>query len=234
MIFQTNQIYIYDCLNALKQIPDNYIDLIVTDPPYEISRDTNYKYGNTDRKRHNFNFGDWDKIEDEYLKDVIIELFRVLKSGSAIYLFFDIYKINKITELFKEIGFNQVKVLTWLKTNPLPANCKITYVNATEFLVYAVKGKNATFNIDGMHRGCFEYQVCKGKERTEHPTQKPLDLIGEFIKISSNPGQLVLDPFIGSGTTAVAAKSLGRNYLGFDLSENYINIAIDRLANIKA
>jgi site-specific DNA-methyltransferase (adenine-specific) len=229
---ELNRIYQRDCIEGMRMIPDKSIDLIATDPPYEISRKTNFHKGNAKRKRHDYDFGEWDKADDDLIENAIREGYRVLRNGGVMYTFFDAHKINRITELYKEVGFKQIKVLPWIKTNPVPANCKVTYVNAVEFFVYGVKKGSATFNVDRIHLGVFETPICQGKERTAHKTQKPLRLFNELISISSNEGDVVLDPFMGSGTTAVAAAQLNRRYIGFEREPEYVQIANQRLESL--
>ncbi len=125
----------------------------------------------------------------------------------------------------------------WHKTNPMPRNMKIHFVNSTESWIYFVNNATSgTFNYDGVVRHDFiESSVCPASEKKfgKHPTQKPLKIMKELISRVSNPGDVILDPFMGSGSTCVASTILGRKYIGIELNEQYFNIAKSRIENLK-
>ena len=222
-----------DCLELIKQIPSNSVDLILIDPPYEISRPTNFQSGeetgrDTDRFRISMDFGEWDK-NFTGLEVVIKEGYRILRQGGTMICFYDLWKIETLKNLYDSNKFKQVRFIEWMKTNPVPINSKINYLtNAREVAVSAIKGSKPTFN-SSYDNGLYSYPICAGKERTIHPTQKPLSLITDLILKHSNEGDMVLDCFMGSGTTGVACKNTNREFIGMELDEKYYKVACERL-----
>lgn len=222
-----------DCLELIKQIPSNSVDLILIDPPYEISRPTNFQSGeetgrDTDRFRISMDFGEWDK-NFTGLEVVIKEGYRILRQGGTMICFYDLWKIETLKNLYDRNKFKQVRFIEWMKTNPVPINSKINYLtNAREVAVSAIKGSKPTFN-SSYDNGLYSYPICAGKERTIHPTQKPLSLITDLVLKHSNEGDVVLDCFMGSGTTGVACKNTNREFIGMELDEKYYKVACERL-----
>ena len=136
-----------------------------------------------------------------------------------------------LKQIAEENKFKQFRLIRWDKTNPVPVNSKLNYLsNATEYALTCVKGGTPTFHSE-YNPGIFTYPICSGKERTEHPTQKPLILMQELLNIHTNKYDVVLDPFMGSGSTGVACKSLNREFIGIELDEKYFSIARDRIEN---
>ena len=232
---QLNNIENCDCLEYLKKIPDNSVDLVVTDPPYNVSQKSNIKYNNLNIVK---NFGDWDFGFDP--KPVLAELKRVLKPNGQIYIFCATKQIPEYMAILEDKWFFR-NLLVWYKTNPAPRISKTNFVFANEYIVYAIndKGKpsESTFNFgkqSEMHN-MFITSALRGKERLKnngkaiHPTQKPLSILKKLIEVSSNEGDVVLDPFMGVGSTAVACKELGRNFLGCELDNYYYNLSLKRL-----
>ena len=230
-----------DCLEVMKDIPDKSIDLILTDPPYLISKKSGFNSGgawnNAEDKRlqktpPKTDFGEWDKKEIDFFI-AFKEFYRVLKPSGTIVCFFDIWKMHYLKQIAEENKFKQFRLIRWDKTNPVPVNSKLNYLsNATEYALTCVKGGKPTFHSE-YNPGIFKYPICSGKERTEHPTQKPLNLMQELLKIHTNDGDIVLDPFMGSGSTGVACKNLNRNFIGIELDENYFKIAEERIENYR-
>lgn len=222
-----------DCLKLIKQVPSNSVDLILIDPPYEISRPTNFQSGeetgrDTDRFRISMDFGEWDK-NFTGLEVVIKEGYRILRQGGTMICFYDLWKIETLKNLYDSNKFKQVRFIEWMKTNPVPINSKINYLtNAREVAVSAIKGSKPTFN-SSYDNGLYSYPICAGKERTIHPTQKPLSLITDLVLKHSNEGDMVLDCFMGSGTTGVACKNTNREFIGMELDEKYFEIACNRI-----
>ena len=228
-----------NCLQYLKTLPDKSINLVLIDPPYVISKDTNFQKGektgrDTDRFRISMDFGDWDKEEEftfEDLKETVKECFRVLKNGGTFICFYDIWKITELKECMEEAKFKQLRFIEWVKTNPVPINSKINYLtNSREIALVGIKGSKPTFNSE-YDNGIYRYPICHDKGRF-HPTQKPLDLFSELIKKHSNEEDNVLDCFCGSGTTAVSCMKLNRNFYGCELNETYFKKSVDRLCEI--
>ena len=230
-----------DCIELMKDIPDRSIDLILTDPPYLISKEGGFTVGgswnNPSDKRLRMtppktDFGEWDKKEIDF-NTVFKEFYRVLKPSGTLICFFDIWKMQYLKTVAEENKFKQFRLIRWDKTNPVPVNSRLNYLtNASEYALTCVKGGSPTFH-SKYNPGIFRYPICSGKERTEHPTQKPVDFMIELLNIHTNEGDLVLDSFMGSGSTGVACKKLNRNFIGIELDENYFNIAKERIENYK-
>lgn len=219
-----------DCFDSLKIIPNNSVDLIITDPPYNISRESNFTNGSTNKKYNSISldFGDWDQSEVN-LESLFYEFKRVLKNGGTLIIFYDIWKANKLKSLAEKFKLKQPRVCQWVKTNPVPVNSKINYLsNAVEFFFLFTKGKKNTFN-SKYDKGIYQYPICHGLERTIHPTQKPIKLFEDLIKKHSNEDDLILDPFGGSGTTAEACIKLSRKYILIENDSTYYNLILDRI-----
>jgi len=225
-----------DCLKYLKTIPDNFVDLVVIDPPYNVSQKQNIKYKNLNIVK---NFGSWDYGFDPI--PVLKELKRVLKSKGQIYVFCSTKQIPIYMNEFIEKWFFR-NLIVWYKTNPAPRMSKLNFVFANEYIVYAIneKGKpsESVFNFSGqvtMHNTIIT-SALQGKERlkntlgkTAHPTQKPLSVLKKLIAVSSNEGDVILDCFMGVGSTAVACKELNRSFIGCELDKQYWEIGGKRL-----
>lgn len=175
-------------------------------------------------------FGEWDEKEFD-IDTVIKECYRILKTSGTMIMFFDIWKMQDLKGIMEQYKFKQFRLCRWDKTNPVPVNSKLNYLsNSTEYFITAVKGGKPTFHSE-YDKGIYTYPICSGSERTSHPTQKPLVLIDELIKKHSNENDLIIDPFMGSGTTGVSAKKLGRSFIGMELDEGYFKIAQERIEN---
>lgn len=228
-----------DCIEYIKQIDSCSVDLILIDPPYGISKKSNFK-SHSDLadpdlvKKYNFSidFGEWDKEEINW-DFLFMQFHRILKDRGTLIIFYDVWKTSTLKLLADKYKFNQPRVCQWQKTNPVPVNSKINYLsNSIEFFFTFVKGKKPTFN-SKYDNGVYRYPICHGFERTIHPTQKPLSLIKEIILKHSNPGDLVLDTFAGSGTTGEACQLTNRNYILIERDEKYFNIMKNRLEKQK-
>ena len=227
-------------LELLSTIENNSIDLVLTDPPYIISKESGmqrYKDslengGEVDKKfgkkyAISTEFGEWDRsftIDDLELS--INEFYRILRPGGTCIIFFDLWKIETLTNLLSK--FTKHRFIEWVKTNPVPINQKATYLsNAREIAISCVKGGKATFN-SKYDKGIYEYPIYGGKDRF-HPTQKSLPMFEELIKKHSNECDVVVDPYGGSGTTALAAKNTNRLYLCCEPSDEYFQRGYDRV-----
>lgn len=235
-------LYNTDCIKAMSKIDKDMIDLIVTDPPYNLgnfmkNRDTNLK-----KMRDNFfgsagwddmEFDDWEKSMDLFFK----ESARVIKNGGTMIVFMAIIKVETIIKLAEKHGFYYKTTGIWHKTNPMPRNMNLHFVNSTEaWLYFTYKKKTGTFNNNGaLYHDFIETSVTSNGERKygKHPTQKPEALIKHFVELLSNTNDWILDPFMGSGTTGVVAKQLGRNFIGVELDENYFEMAQERIEGTK-
>lgn len=216
-----NQIYNEDCLETMKRMPDKSIDLVLTDIPYEeCDIDNNGLWTKA-----------WDTMEKAdkgtFDLDIFIgELDRICKG--SFYIFCGMEQISQIRKYFRVKG-HTTRLIVWEKTNPTPFNAKFVYLSGIETCVWIKKG-GATFN-SFFKNTVFKHP--KGIDKTDHPTTKPLKLFEEFIKISTNENDIVYDPCMGSGTTAIAAKALNRNYIGSELDEDYYKIIQKRLSAVQ-
>jgi site-specific DNA-methyltransferase (adenine-specific) len=225
-----------DCFELIKNVESKSVDLILVDPPYLISRDSNFnkysdetskemanKYGNI-----SIDFGEWDKGELDW--DFLFKEYnRVLRDGGTLIIFYDVWKSTEIKTMADKYKFKQPRVCQWQKSNPVPINSKLNYLsNAIEFFFTFVKGKKPTFH-SVYDNGTYRYPICHGKERYEHPTQKPLQLIIDIVNKHSNPGDLVLDNFAGTGTTAHACILTDRKYIVMERDEKYFEIIKSRI-----
>jgi site-specific DNA-methyltransferase (adenine-specific) len=203
-----------DCILALKSIEDNSVNMCLTDIPYnEVNRKTSgirvFDKGSVD-------------VFDVNLGDFILELNRVV-SGSF-YIFCGINQISEIRNIFHETLSLTVRLGVWTKTNPTPVNGSRLWLSGQEFCIFARKPK-ATFN-EHCKKALWEYP--SGKSKT-HPTEKPIKLFERLIKASSNPGDTIIDPCMGSGTTGVACKNLGRDFIGIEIDKKYFKMAESRI-----
>ena len=208
-----------DCLEVLKGIPDNSIDLVVTDPPYSMA------YVSSHRKSR-FSAIHFDELDGDltWFHDFANQANRVLKNHTHIYIFCNDYAISDYRHMLQYSKFKNKRVLVWVKNDHTAGDLDGDYGNKTEFILFAQKGRR-------LLNGKRNVNVLNYDRVSElyHPTQKPTSLISFLIKKSSNPGDIVLDPYLGSGTTAVAAKQLGRRYIGIEINPKYCEIAEDRL-----
>lgn len=205
------------------------VDLLLTDPPYCVSR--NHQLGFSNMGRAGMDYGEWDYNFDQ--KEWIIKTSELVKNGGSIIIFNDWKNISYMCEALQESGFIIKDLLRWEKNNPMPRNVNSRYVTDFEVAVWAVKGgKKWTFNKPESVpylRPVFKSGLVPGGKNRIHPTQKHLGIIEEIIKVHSNPDDLIFDPFSGSGTTALACKNLGRNFIGSEIDKQYYEKAIKRL-----
>ena len=183
------------------------------------------KYGTIYGKKYcvKTDYGDWDaNFTMPILDQFIAEYYRKLKKGGTLILFFDLWKISQLKDLLEKHKFQQIRFIEWIKTNPQPLNSKTNYLtNCREIALLGVKGGKPTFH-SKYDNGIYMFPLQGGKNRF-HPTQKSLALFEELIKKHSNEGDVVMDTFLGGGTTAIAARNTGRHFKGCEISEEYIN-----------
>ena len=216
-----NTIQCLDCMEGLKKLPNNSIDLILADPPYGISKKLNCKgkrLGTT--AKLDFEFGEWDVFNRQWVK------LAVPKVKGWFISFCAKKDLGIYWKALEEDGFVAIDALVWQKPDPLPLNAKSRFLNAWETAIIGKK-PGGTWNSTYEHN-ILKFQAPKGKNRI-HPTQKPLGLFKKIIELTTNKNDLVLDPFMGSGTTAVACKILKRNYIGFEKSSKYCKEAKKRV-----
>jgi DNA modification methylase len=223
-------------LELLKQIGDNSIDLVLTDPPYIISRKTGFKAcgpGGVERLRISMNFGKWDNLpmmeHTKLMKAVINEYYRVLKKSGTCIIWYDLFKIGILKDWMEAAGLKQVRFIEWIKTNPVPINSKINYLtNGREAALSSVKSGKPVFN-SVYDNGVYSAPIHRDGGKRLHPTQKPLGITRDLILKHSLEGGLVLDTFCGSGTTLIAALETGRNFLGCEIDEDYYDSGVKRI-----
>ena len=220
-----------DCLDLMKQIPDKSIDLIVTDPPYEVSA-TNK--GGTINNIKKLNKSLNDLVVADIANGYSIEKFggefmRVMKEPN-IYLWCNKKQIPDYLKFYVDKYRCKFEIIKWAKVNALPTYAN-KYLSDTEYLLYFHKGKGKCF--PQSYEDAKTYYIApinhKDKKLYRHPTIKPLDLTQKVIRNSSREGQVVLDPFMGSGTTGVACVKENRNFIGYEINETFFDIAKKRI-----
>jgi modification methylase len=253
MGFPAETIILGDSLDELKKLPDCSVDLVFADPPYNLQlggdllRPDNSKVDAVD--------DDWDRFDsfeayDIFTKAWLKECRRVLKDDGALWVIGSYHNIFRVGATLQDLGFWILKDIIWRKANPMPNFKGTRFTNAHETLIWATKsrgGKRYTFNYDAMKMANDELQMrsdwtlplCTGDERLKdaagvkaHPTQKPEALLHRVILASTKPGDVILDPFFGTGTTGAAAKRLGRRFIGIEREEAYAKLAKDRIAKV--
>lgn len=227
-----NTIQLGNCYELIKQIPDNSIDLIITDPPYEIETEGgNTNIGQSLKKNMLKELNDLE-ITTGINYDILEEYVRVMKKIN-IYIWCNKKQILEYMKFFIEKYNCSFEIMTWCKTNPTPL-CSGNYLIDKEFCLYFRKGVklNTTFSTASTY--WITTKNVKDKDKFNHPTIKPLEIIKKLVINSSNVGGVILDTFAGSGTTCVACKELGRNYIGMEIDEEYWKIANNRLNGINA
>ncbi len=249
---ELNKLHQGDCIELLKNIPDNSVDLIFADPPYNLQLNGElYRPNQTKVDAVN---DDWDKFEskEEYDKFTALwmqECHRILKNTGSFWVIGTYHNIFRVGTILQNTGFWMLNDIIWVKTNPMPNFKGTRFNNAHETLIWATKSKtsNYTFHYHSMKvinddlqmRSDWLIPICQGVERIKvngqkaHSTQKPAELLFRIIISTSNPNDIVLDPFSGSGTTAAVAKRLGRRFIAFDREEFYIKVGNERLEKIK-
>ncbi len=219
-----------DFARFLKSLPPDSVDLMLTDPPYNISKKTGFSCvgpNSVERFAVSMDFGAWDHAEIN-LNHLAKHTYRTLRKGGTAIVFYDVWKLTTLANALTAAGFVQLRLIEWIKTNPVPLNSKRNYLtNSREIAVLAVKSGKPTFNSE-YDNGQYHYPIPHNGTRY-HPTQKPLPLFNDLVKKHSKPGDLIVDPFVGSGTTAIAAISHGRKFAGCDADAGYIAIAKQRI-----
>jgi modification methylase len=243
-----------DCIAQMNRLPEQSVDMIFADPPYnlqlegELHRPNNTKVDAVD--------DDWDKFADFASYDRFTEAWltaarRVLKDDGSIWVIGSYHNIFRVGTRLQDLGFWMLNDVIWRKTNPMPNFRGRRFTNAHETLIWCAKSKEsrATFNYESMKalnddlqmRSDWLLPICSGGERLKdgkgkkgHPTQKPEALLHRVIMAATKPGDVVLDPFFGSGTTGAVAKRLGRRWIGIERDPAYIDLARTRIAAIQA
>ena len=243
-----NQILQGDCVEILKSLPENSVDVIFADPPYNLQlRKDLYR---PDRSKVDAVNDGWDKFEDfkaydEFTSKWLSASKRVLKETGTIWVIGSYHNIYRVGAIMQDLGFWILNDIIWVKNNPMPNFRGVRFTNAHETMIWAQKKKGAkyTFNHRSMKalnndlqmRSDWEIPLATGKQRIKmngskaHSTQKPEGLLYRVILSSSNVGDVILDPFFGSGTTGAVAKKLGRNWIGIEQEKKYVKVAQKRI-----
>jgi len=246
-----NTIHQGDCIALLQQIPDNSVDLIFADPPYNLQ--LNGELTRPDQTKVDAVNDAWDKFDsmeiyDKFTHDWLKECRRVLKNTGSIWVIGTYHNIFRVGAKLQDLGFWMLNDVVWIKSNPMPNFKGTRFNNAHETMLWATKSEQSkytfhyhsmkTMNEDLQMRSDWLIPICQGEERIKvngqkaHSTQKPEELLYRVILSTSNVGDIVLDPFSGSGTTAAVAKKLGRKYIAFEREQFYIDVANNRLKEI--
>ena len=253
---KTDIIYQGDCVETLdNKIDPETVSLVFADPPYNLSGKGLKWKGNKTGGDWYMVDEKWDKMPEkayfEFTKKWIKGCHCVLKEGGSIYISCTYHNIGEILVVLKGLGFKINNVITWQKTNAMPNMTRRVFTHSTEFVVWAVKGKKWIFNYEELRkmnpdkqkdgslkqmRDVWQLPLVQGKERIRgkdnraiHPTQKPEEMLRRIILASSNKGDVVLDPFVGSGTTTFVAEKLGRNWIGIEKDKKYFKVAQNRM-----
>lgn len=226
---EINKIYNVDAIVALKELEDSSIDLVVTDCPYSvISGGTNSKWKSGWKTSVlSKNDGKIFEHNDLEFEDWVPEIYRVLKEDSDFYCMVNTINIEDLLRVARESGFKLHNILVWQKNT---VNTNRWYMKNCEFTCYFYKGQAKTIN-DTSSLQVHQFNNIVGEK--DHPTEKPCELMKFYIKNSSKEGDLILDPFAGSGSTLVAAKECRRNYIGFEIDKKYFDVASKRLNQAK-
>jgi len=224
MKIELDRIYNMDCMGGVKSIPDGTIDLCVTDPPYLIETQGGGLYAQQDKQY----VKELNDIKDGFRTEILDELCRVMKRIN-IYIFCSQKQIIPLTDYFVTKRGCNWNLLCWHKDNPVPA-CGNKYLTDTEYLLFfRQKGVKLYGNFD-TKRTWFNTPLNQAdKEKWGHPTIKPLGIVRTLVFNSSEEGQTILDPFMGSGTTAIACIKEKRHFVGFELSKDYYDMACKRI-----
>lgn len=231
------QLFNDDAYKKVKELQKLGIEInhIITDPPYNISKENNFS--TMKNPRAGVDFGNWDHGEFD-LYSWIPEYARLLSKNGSMIIFCSYRYISHIIDTLETSEANMVvkDVLVWQKSNPMPRNINRRYVQDMEFAIWAVKKKAKwVFNKPDNKaylRAIFNTSIVSGAEKLGHPTQKSLKLMEDIIAIHTNPGEIILDPFMGSGSTGEAALKLGREFIGIEYEKKYFDMAENRLKKI--
>lgn len=240
-----------DCIEEMKKIPSNSVNLIFADPPYNLQlggdlyRPNQTKVDAVD--------DDWDKFSsfynyDQFTKDWLEQSQRILDKNGAIWVIGSYHNIFRVGKILQDLGFWILNDIVWIKSNPMPNFKGTRFNNAHETLIWASKSQLSKpvfhyksmkiANDDKQMRSDWYLPICSGAERIKvdgvkaHSTQKPEELLRRVIISTTNEGDIILDPFMGSGTTGAVAKKLGRNFIGIEKNKDYVKIAKNRIEGI--
>ncbi len=248
-----DKVLVGDCLEQLARIPSRSVDMVFADPPYNLQLSGNLT--RPDQSRVNGVHEHWDKFDsfaayDAFTRAWLAECRRVLKKDGTLWVIGSYHNIFRVGAIMQDLGYWLLNDVIWLKTNPMPNFRGRRFTNAHETLIWAARDKNSryTFNYEALKalnedkqmRSDWLLPICAGNERLRdskgrklHPTQKPEGLLYRVLLSSSKPGDVVLDPFFGTGTTGAVARRLGRRFIGIERDPHYAEAAERRIAAIR-
>src|SRR5437660_989502 len=252
-VLETSRIIVGDCVAQMSKLPAASVDLVFADPPYNLQLKGELK--RPDESQVDAVNDDWDKFSsfaayDDFTRAWLLAARRLMKPAATIWVIGSYHNIFRVGTILQDLGFWILNDVVWRKTNPMPNFRGRRFTNAHETMIWAARDPNAkgyTFNYEALKAGNEDVQVrsdwtlalCTGEERLKggdgkklHPTQKPEALLARVILAASRPGDLVLDPFCGSGTTGAVAKRLGRRFIGFERDETSAQAAEPRIAAV--
>ncbi len=246
-------ILVGDCIDHMNALPANSVDLVFADPPYNLQLSEGLT--RPDQSKVDAVDDDWDKFDsfahyDKFTRAWLKAARRVLKPNGAIWVIGSYHNIFRVGSALQDLDFWMLNDVIWRKANPMPNFRGTRFTNAHETLIWAAKEQKSkvTFNYNALKlsnddtqmRSDWLFPICSGGERLKndadekvHPTQKPEPLLFRILNATTNPGDVVLDPFFGTGTTGAVAKKMGRHFIGIEREAEYINAALKRIANIK-
>ena len=248
---QLDSIYQGDCVDILSSLPDRSVDLVFADPPYNLQ--LQQELWRPNMTRVDAVDDEWDRFDgfaayDQFTRDWLTACRRVLKDTGTIWVIGSYHNIYRIGAALMDLDYWILNDVVWIKQNPMPNFRGVRFTNAHETLIWAQKRRGAryTFNYQAMKalnddlqmRSDWEIPICRGAERITvggekaHSTQKPEALLYRVILSSSNPGDVVLDPFFGTGTTGAVAKKLRRRWIGVERDARYIQVAQERIDRV--
>ena len=249
-----DEILVGDCVEAMNRLPAGSVDLVFADPPYNLQLRGELKRPN--ESKVNGVADAWDQFSgfdayDRFTRDWLAAARRVLKPDGALWVIGSYHNIFRVGSALQDLDYWMLNDIIWRKTNPMPNFRGKRFTNAHETLIWAAKSdaSKVTFNYDAMKalnddlqmRSDWTLPICTGAERLKdadgrkaHPTQKPEALMHRVLLSTTNPGDVVLDPFFGSGSTGAAAKRLGRRFIGIEREQIYADYALDRIEDVVA
>ncbi len=248
-----DRVILGDCLTTLGTLPEGSVDLVFADPPYNLQLER--ALSRPDQSIVDAVDDEWDKFTsfgayDTFTRAWLGGVRRVMADNATIFVIGSYHNIFRVGTIMQDLGFWILNDIVWRKNNPMPNFRGRRFTNAHETMIWASKSQTAksyTFNYEALKAGNEDCQVrsdwliplCTGAERLKdeddrklHPTQKPETLLGRVVMAASNPGDVVLDPFFGTGTTGAVAKRLGRRYVGLERDAGYARAAADRIAAV--
>jgi modification methylase len=249
-----DQVFVGDCVAELEKLPKHSVDLIFADPPYNLQLGGDLT--RPDQSKVDAVDDEWDRFEsfeayDAFTRAWLLACRRVLKPTGTIWVIGSYHNIFRVGSIMQDLGFWVLNDIVWRKANPMPNFKGTRFTNAHETLIWASKDRDArgfTFNYEALKTGNDDLQVrsdwllpiCTGSERLKdaagdkvHPTQKPEALLWRVLMSSSKPGDVVLDPFLGTGTSAAVARRLGRRFVGVERDRGYAEHALARIAAVE-